>query len=380
MPKNNMKRNFYLLVSLGLAALAISSEVLAKPVVQWSVNVDQRLPNAPVAMSTPAVLQSNSDGLIVLGGRDGAVHVYKASGSEQGRFPLGKAIDSGTLALDNGMVVLGDTAGVLYVVDPLAEKVEWQYQLTSTFTSSPVKVEGGFLVQTTDNRVYRFANSGEKLWSYSGSGNALSMYATSEPLVVGNRAYAFMGNGDVVALSLDGGDLLWKRQLLLSNDSQVLSELKAAVAAPLLVSEIELSGEHAVNTLLISFYQGEMFALSARDGTQSFSLPISMKSAPLIVDSTFYAADSHGNLYAYNIKTGAQQWQRKISGDELVGPVVWNGSLWVADSAGVVHQLNMQGEKQGDVSLAGNIARLPIVTEQGILIRTVRGAMYMVSE
>ena len=123
-----------------------------------------------------------------------------------------------------------------------------------------------------------------------------------------------------------------------------------------------------------------MYAISARDGNQSFSLPISMKSAPLVVDSTIYVADSHGNLYAYDIKNGDQMWQRRISSDELVGPVTWKGSLWLADSEGVVHQLNMKGERLGDVTLAGNVARLPLVTEQGILVRTVRGAMYMVGE
>ncbi len=365
------------LVNFSASAQAASAN---QPKVEWSVNVDQRLPNSPVALSTPAVLKHGQETWLVMGARDGWVHVYDIDGSEVRRFPLGGKSDSGALALSNGLVVLGDIAGRLYAVDPAKGKVVWQAQLTSTFTSAPVAVDQGFLVQTTDNRIYRFSEEGTKLWSFSGQKNTLSMYMTPAPIVADGYVFALLGNGDAVALMLESGDLLWKRQMLLSNDSAVLSELKSPLAAPLLVKRLHMGGEQSENTLLMSFFQGEMIALSAKDGTQSFNLPISLKSTPLVTDSILYAADSQGYLYAYDIKQGNRLWRKQISTDELLGPVLWQDSIWMADNKGMVYTVNKDGELQGSVSLAGGIARLPVTTDAGLLLRTVRGAMYLVSK
>ncbi len=363
--------------ALSFSAAAVEA---GAPRVQWSVNVDQRLPNSPVSLSMPAVMQHGSETWLVLGGRDGWAHVYDIEGAEVKRFFLGGKSDSGALALSNGLVVLGDTAGLLYAVDPAKAEVVWQYQLTSTFTSTPVAVDGGFLVQTADNRVYCFSQEGEKRWSYSGSGSVLSMYTTPSPIVVAGNVYAFLSNGDAIALLLDNGDLLWKRQLLLSNDTTVLSELQAPLATPVLVDELHMDGERLKKVLFMPFYQGEMIAISVEDGTQFFSLPISLKSAPLILDAVLYAADSEGFLHAYDIKQGVRLWRKKITDAELAGPILWQGSIWLTDHRGEVYHLDLSGEIQGSTTVPGRISRLPVVTDAGLLVRTDRGAMYMVNK
>ncbi len=375
-----MKRFAFVIAVFSLIWGHAASAFAGSPAIAWSVNVDQRLPNSPVALSTPAVLAYGSETRFVLGGRDGWVHVYDSKGSEVKSFALGGRSDSGALALPNGLVVLGDTAGHLYAVDPEQGTIAWQYQLSAAFTSSPVAAGKGFLLQTTDGRIYRFTEKGEKLWSFSGQANFLSMYITSSPVVSGKVVYAALASGDAVALALDSGDLLWKRQLLLSNDSQVLSELKAPMARPLIVKRIELAGEKARNTVLISFYQGEMVGLSIKDGTQKFNLPVSLKSSPLIVDKTLYAADSSGYFYAYDISNGTRLWNKKVSADELVGPVLWNNSIWLADDQGKVYCFSLKGERQGSVDVNGSVARLPMVTKHGLLIRTTRGTMHLVNK
>lgn len=348
--------------------------------VQWSVNVDQRLPNSPLAFSAPAIMKHGDETWLVLGGRDKWVHVYDISGAEVRRFRLGEASDSGALALENGLVALGDTAGRLYGVDPEQGKVVWQQQLTADFTCTPVAIEHDFLVQTTDHRIYRFSQNGEKQWSYAGQGGVLSMYLNAEPIVHGGYVYAVLGNGDVVALNADNGDLIWKRQLLLNNNSVVLSDIKAPLAAPLFLPSLHMGGEVSENVLLVSFFQGELIAISIADGAQRFSLPLSLKSTPLVLESILYAADSSGFLHAYNIEKGNRLWRKRISEHELLGPVLWQDSLWLADNYGVLYQLDKDGQTQATATFAGHISRLPIVTEAGIGIRDNRGAMHLVKQ
>lgn len=345
----------------------------------WSVDVDQRLPNTPVALSAPAFVQHGDDVWAVIGGRDGWVHVYnQATGSEISRFSLGAASDSPALALDNGFVVLGDIRGNLFVVDPVEGNIVWQKQLTASYTSTPLLVGNDFIVQTTDNALYRFSANGEKRWSFSGTNSTLSMYLGATPLVAGDHVYALLSNGDALALKAYTGDLVWKRQLLLSSASSALTDLKAPLATPLLVSKLHMNGEQVSNVLLMPFFQGELIALSVIDGSQAFSLPTSLKSSPLVQGATMYMADSSGFLHAYNTEKGNRMWSKKISENALMGPVFWQDSLWISDSKGGLYRLDTRGETQDSTQFRGSIARKPIVTDKGILIRTDRGEMVMV--
>lgn len=348
--------------------------------VEWVVDVDQRLPNSPKAFSAPVVISHGHKDLVVLAGRDHWVHVYGIDGSEVRRFMIDGASDSGALALQNGLVVLGDISGRLYAVDPIKGEVVWKVQLTASFTGIPVAVGTDFLIQTTDNRIYRFSQDGEKRWSYSGQGNVLSMYLGSSPLVKAGQVYAVMNNGDAVSLTAESGDLIWKRQLLLSNDSSILSELKSPLAMPTFLPNVKMGGESSVNTLIVPFFQGDMIALSAASGAQVFSLPTSLKSAPAVNDAALYTADSTGFLHGYNIVKGNRLWSHKVSEGELMGPVMWADSLWLADDKGTVYALDMNGQVQGSTELIGQVTRVPVLTSAGLLVRTDRGMMYMVNK
>lgn len=345
----------------------------------WSVDVDQRVPNSPLALSSPAIVQHQDERWLVLGGRDGWVHVYDLdSGSEVRRFPLQAPSDSGALALRNGLVVLGDIQGHLYAVDPEKGEIVWQKSLTAAMTIPPLPLGDDFLVQTGDNELYRFSSLGEKRWSYTGSKNTLSLYFGAEALIAGDTIYAVFNNGDAVALKAYTGDLIWKRQTVLSSITSVLTDLKAPLAQPMLLAQLNLSGEKVNNALMVPIFQGEVVVLSAVDGSQSFDVPVSLKSSPLVVDEHMFMADSFGFLHAYNIDKGNRVWSKKISANALMGPVLFDDLLWLTDNQGTIFKVNMKGEIEGMKQLQGNIARLPIVTNQGLIVRTDRGVMAMV--
>jgi len=345
----------------------------------WSVDVDQRLPNSPVALSNPALVKHNQDTWAVLGGRDSWVHIYDLkSGHEIRRFYLGVPCDSGALALNNGLVVLGDIKGHLYGIDPVKGEIVWQKGLTAAFTANPVAIDNDFLVQTADNELYRFSADGEKRWSYSGLKNTLSLYMGAEPDVQGEFVYAVLNNGDAVKIKAYTGDLIWKRQTIVSDFSALLSDLKAVLAKPVLVPSLHLTGEQVENVLLVPVFHGELIVLASEDGSQAFSLPVSLKSSPLLLEDKMYVADSHGFLHLYNIKKGNRVWSKKISSHGLLGPVAFADKLWLTDDEGHVLKVNMNGEIEQMKILAGNVARLPIVTDEGLLFRTHRGEMVLV--
>ncbi|MDX8395970.1 MAG: PQQ-binding-like beta-propeller repeat protein [Mariprofundaceae bacterium] len=373
-----------MVLTLGLMGCAMFSSDAPGEVVQssssapiqhvWSVDVDQRLPAKPTGFSQAAV---TSSGLIVIGSQTARVHVYNSKGTELKRIAIKEACDSAALALKNGLVVLSDVGGMLYAIDPEIGHIAWQYQLSSSLTGTPVMVGNNFILQTADNRVYRFSDAGKKLWSYAGSSTNISLYLNASPLVTDDTIYAVLSNGDAVALRLDNGDLSWRRQLLLDSDAAVLSELRVAIANPIILNHAAMGMQKSDDILLVSFYQGDMLFLSKKDGSQQFSFPLSIKSTPALVGDVLYLSDAKGSVHAVDQKTGQTLWQKKISDGELVGPVVWGGKLWLADDLGHVIRLEMNGSGLVSQEVNGSIDRAPLVTTSGVLIRTGLGALHL---
>jgi len=339
-------------------------ENLASLDMVWVVDVDQRRPMSPAGFSQP-VLAGNE---IVIGGRDERVRVYDLHGNELRRIAIEAACESGALALNPELVVLGDVDGTIYGINPQAGHILWRQRLSSVMLGHPVKAGNDFMVQTADNRIYRFSSGGKKRWSYAGQPGGLTMHQGAAPRVFGDAVYAIFTNGDVVALHADSGDLIWRRQLLLDTNAVTLSEMKVPVTDPVL----------AGNVLIISFYQGDVVVLSATDGQHLWQRHLSLKSTPILQGGYLLAATSDGAVVSLDAASGETRWRQKLSAGELVGPALSQGKLFVGDDHGHVYALTLDGRKTGALGLPGRIDRTPVAVPDGVLIRNNLGGLYLI--
>jgi len=332
--------------------------------IAWGADVDQRRPLSPYSFASPDVAGE----LIVLAGQDSYAHIFDTRGNELRRVALVAASDSGATALSDKLVVLGDAQGILYGIDPQAGSIAWRWQMPTVMLGRPVPIADDMLVQTGDNSLYRVNRNGEKLWSFSSAQAGMSMNLTPSPLVKGDTCYALLSNGDAVALRGDNGDLIWRRQLLLDNDAAVLSELKTPMADPVIAGDV----------LVTAFYQGAIIALSARNGQQLWQRELSLKSAPLVMGGRLFIATADGAVFELDPTTGATLWKRELESGELVGPTLLGNRLLVADDAGEVFALSLDGHVTGTTSLPGRVDRKPVSAPGGALLRNNLGGLYLI--
>ncbi len=344
----------------------------------WQTDVDNRKPQDAMSFARPMVSGLLPEATIAIGGLDARIHVMSMSGHEQARLSIDDNSDSGGVELKNGLIVIGDTGGVLYAIDPVKKETIWRLQLSAAVTSTPVAVGADLLVQTIDDHLYRVSGDGKKQWVFSAKAETLGMYISPTPLLKDDHVYTLLSNGDALALNATTGDLLWRKQLLLDARSGALGNMQIPMATPLALPLLKMGGNTFADILLVAFYQGEIFMLQRQDGASLMSHKISLKSSPVIQGERMFMADSHGEVQAWNIKTGVLIWHRTVSKGELMGPVLWQQQLWVQDDQGKIFRLNADGDLLASRAFLGRFDRLPVITVDGLLYHNSLGSLYMV--
>ncbi len=341
----------------------------------WRNNVDQRKPASPPGFSLPAAIATAQGELVVAGAQDKRVRIYRGDGSEMDRIALAHAGESGALKLSNGLVVIGDVGGMLYGLDVLKGRIVWRKQLSSALLGVPVATDDGFIIQTSNNQIYRFTAAGKKLWSFSGQLGGLGIHLNPSPVIYNGRVYAIFSNGDVIALNVENGNFMWKRQLLLSNNAPVMSEVKIPAASPVVIPAAQSGRSEAM--LAVSIFQGDLSLISLQDGSTLSSRKLSLKSKPLLIGHTLFAADASGALSALNTAGAETLWKQQLSDGELTGPILWQGNLWVADDQARVFKLDQHGKLLASIQLEGRVDRTPVAAANGVLVRNNLGTLYL---
>ncbi|MDX8401168.1 MAG: PQQ-binding-like beta-propeller repeat protein [Mariprofundaceae bacterium] len=343
--------------------------------VRWAADVDQREPASPAGFSLPAVVGSGERMRVVIGGEDARIRILDAGGRELHRIPAAAPIESGALALPDGTVVLADLDGHLYGIDSEQGVVRWRAEVGGGVTGRPVALGDGFLIQTVDNRLYRFTGKGRRVWSYTASPGGLAMRMTPSPLVVGRTVYAVFTNGDVIALDGADGKLRWKRQLLLDTDAEVLSELQVPMTAPVwLPAEATGRGEDMV---AVAVFQGDIHFLAAADGSRLAQRRIAARCRPLRDGATLYVGGVDGALWALEAGSGETLWRRKLADTGVCGPVkTAGGELVLTVEDGRVLRVSPDGKRLAERKLPGRIDRIAMPAADGVLVRTGRGILY----
>ncbi|MDQ6976096.1 MAG: PQQ-binding-like beta-propeller repeat protein [Mariprofundaceae bacterium] len=344
----------------------------------WQTDVDNRKPQDAMSFARPMVSGLLPEATIAIGGLDARIHLLSMSGHEQARIPIKNNSDSGGLELKNGLIIIGDTGGMLYAVDPVKKETIWALQLSAAVTGTPVAVARDLLVQTIDDHIYRVSEDGKKQWVFSAKAETLGLYISPTPLLKDGRIYSLLGNGDALALDAKSGDLLWRKQLLLDSRAGALNNMRVPLATPLALSSLKMGGNTFPDVLLVAFYQGEIFILKRQDGASLMTHKISLKSSPVVQDGRMFMADSHGEVQAWDIESGVLIWHRTLSKGELMGPILWKKQLWVQDDQGQLFRLNADGDLLASRTFPGRFDRLPIITVDGLLYHNNLGGLYMV--
>ncbi|WP_241241783.1 PQQ-binding-like beta-propeller repeat protein [Sphingobium algorifonticola] len=219
--------------------------------------------------------------------------------------------------------------------------------------ASPVVAGGKLFVIDADARVIAMdAQTGARLWATSlpAEGNGRSLFGGGVS-VVGDRVYASTGVGDVAALNVADGAIIWKKR----------------PGGPLRGAPTLANG-HAY----VMSQDNQIFALNQSDGetqwTESATLQVTAVfgvAAPAAAQGTVIAGYSSGELNAYRYENGRTLWGDALSRTSIstavasltdidADPVIDRGRVFAIGEGGRMASYELvTGQRLWEINIAG---------------------------
>jgi len=305
------------------------------------------------------------------------------------------AVTPGAVVGRDGTIYASSNGGVLHALDPATGADKWTYDSHSTgggdLSVSPLILPGGTVVWPTPGpRLLALSPAGALLWSLDLPGKP-----TSPASADGKRIYVGDTSGSVTAVDIASGGrhLAWSiRAGTISYGSVVTSgNGRLYTTADSSLVAIDDHGPNAAvawrqdpgdditevsaglapdGTALLGTNGVKEWAYHS-DGSPSWNSPriITYSSPAVTASGLAYLGDHHGNVHAFDTRTGATVANYHVGAEIWSAPIIDKDyNLYIAGQDGHVHGLARQATVLFDVNLGSPIDSYPALTADGTLI------------
>ncbi|TCK17482.1 Beta-barrel assembly machine subunit BamB [Thiogranum longum] len=234
--------------------------------------------------------------------------------------------------VDEGLVLVGTSDARVLALDTETGEQLWTAPVSSEVLSVPRVYEGVVVVQTVDGNLTGVdAESGKRIWIHDRTVPVLSLRGTSTPLVEGGLLMAGFANGKLVALDVRTGRQLWEAAVAVPSGRSELQRMVDVDADPVVRDGV----------LYVASFQGQLAAVSLQNGRLLWSREMSAYAGIAVDYQQVYVTDELSNVWALDRRTGASLWKNSdLQRRFLTGPVVVGGYIAVGDFEGYIHLLS----------------------------------------
>ena len=277
----------------------------------------------------------------------------------------------GGLAFDDGVLYVSSGLGVLIALDAASGAEIWRKSVRVPLHSAPTVADGRVYAITDDNEIIAFdANdNGAVLWTYQGIVETARMLTVPAPAVQNEAVITPFSSGEVVALRVQNGSVLWQDALASSTRLTPLAALNDIAFGPVI----------ADGYVIATAQSGVMTAFDFRTGQRVWSQPAGSIGMPWIAGDFIFTVTTDSKVAALSKIDGSVIWIQQLEmfkkpnkrKDRIVwsGPVLAGDRLIVVSSKGRMIILNpydgsiLEERKIGDAVMVA-----PIIANETVYI------------
>lgn len=293
----------------------------------WAVSVGKGVEDVFLSLK-PAVTER----WVYAAARDGSlVKLERETGEQVWRIETGRTITGGVGA-GYGLVAVGTGNGEVLVFNEEDGAQLWEKSLGGQIMSSPAVGPDRVLVQSIDGVLHGLTrDDGAVAWIFDTSIPILTLRGESSPVVIGGATLAGFANGKLVALDTSSGFVAWER---LIGEPKGRSELERL---------IDLDGRFWVSgkTVYAATYQGNVAAIDIPSGRLLWQRKLSSFAGVSEFLSQVYVVDEESVIHAMESLSGTDLWQQDaLRGRRLSAPTAYDRYVVVGDFEGYLHWLS----------------------------------------
>ena len=323
---------------------------------QWSTKVGDGQGDGFYKM-TPTLV----DGVLYVASSDGEVAAISATdGNRLWRVELERPL-SGGIGYHDRSLYLGGADGSVLQVSATDGVVEWEAAVSGEVLAAPAVSDDWVVVQTYDGKLLGFQpGSDEPSWTFTSDVPVLTLRGTSTPILVGGNAIAGFGDGKVVAVDVNSGNVSWESRVGVPQGSSEIDRI------------VDIDGAMTQQgiELFVASYQGRVAALDSRTGRKLWQQNVSSVTGTHVGFGNVYVADVDGTLSAF-LRTGqGVRWQNIGLGyRQLSRPTPVSSYVATVDFDGYLHLISqVDGQIVGRAKIGGDAARADMIADSGRLI------------
>jgi outer membrane protein assembly factor BamB len=274
---------------------------------------------------------------------------------------------TGGPGIAGNLLLMGTENGEVFAFDAGSGTQLWSANVTSEVLAAPQAADGIVVVRCIDGRVFGLdQDTGQRVWIYDHSVPLLTLRGNAPLLLRAGVVFVGYDGGQVVALRLDDGTLMWEQTLVTTEGRTELERL----------SDIDGQMVFIASDLLVSSYKNRLASLAADSGRLLWFKEISSATGVAVDRVNLAVSDRDGNLWMLDRRNGAEAWKNdQLVRRGLTRPSFFGSFVIVGDQEGYLHWINVDDgrfaarEKVGGKGFAGP----PLVVGNTVYVMTRKG-------
>ncbi len=267
----------------------------------------------------------------------GTSGVVEARNLETGKrvwsVETGSQIQAGVSVASN-IVVVGSEEGEVIALDAETGKELWRNLVSSELLAPAAIGEGFVVVRTVDGKLFALdAKTGERKWFFDRSVPILTLRGTSSPIITRGAVISGFDNGKVSLFLLENGKPIWEKRIAQSTGRSELERMVDMDIKPLLIGD----------KLYAVTYNGNIAAINLRSGQIIWQREMSSFQNINSDGLRLFVTTADDEVKALSINGGATIWsQNNLKNRKLSAAVVAGDYVVVVDYEGYVHWISVK--------------------------------------
>ena len=231
-------------------------------------------------------------------------------------------------------IFLGTESGKVYALDAETGELVWQVKIKGEVITQPAIDSGILVVNSASGLIKAFdARTGEELWQVEQDVPALTLRGISTPVIASGGVLIGSGKGELSVYILEKGQAGWTTEVGEATGSTELERVIDVDSAPVVFGD----------KIYVISARGNLVAIDLKSGRILWKRQYSSFRQISVYRNDIYITNTSGHVYALNRINGIERWSNmELTNRSVTGPAVVDNYIVVGDFEGYLHWLDQE--------------------------------------